>query len=78
MDISNFTMKAMNIFYYFEIVCAMGMFSSAIQKIVVYRIKDNVQLAYQQLFLEMFICVVSFMYVLRLNDISDLDTLLST
>ena len=78
MGISNFTMNALNIFYYFEIVSAIGMFSSALQKLVVYRIKDNVQLAYTHLLLEVLICFVSCMYILRLNDTVNLDTLLST
>ena len=60
-------MDSLVIFYYLIIFNTFGMFTSCIQKLAIFRIKDNVQLNYGQLFLEGSIAAVGVLFIISYN-----------
>ena len=54
-------------FYYVIILMTIGMLASLCQKILVYRVKDNVTLQYSQMVLESTIILTGTLYVLSFN-----------
>jgi len=54
----------MSMFFMFVLINTLGMFTQVVQKMVIFRIKDNVTLNYPQLFLETSIAVVGILFVI--------------
>ena len=54
----------MSMFFIFVLVNTLGMFTQVVQKLVIFRIKDNVTLNYTQLFLETSIAVVGILFII--------------
>jgi len=56
--------NSLELFFYLMVVNTVGMFTSFMQKIIVFRTKDNVTLNTGQILLELSITVMGLLYIL--------------